>query len=189
MSLTAKRRERRFYKLSAAILCLFVLASTQIFATAKTKLKDGRVIAKSAGAVMLTPEGVRVAVQLVPEERQKSQSLSARIAQLAPGKSLYLVFKNLQTEKQPGELYHVYLNVEPGKSPNKGEPPAGVLNFYNARKEPRADIFFSFDVTDALRKLSAEKQLTESLTLTIIPAEQPEAGAVPTVGRIELVEQ
>ncbi len=187
MSLTAKRTERRFYKLSAAILCLFVLASAQIFATGKTKLKDGRVIAKSAGSVTLNPEGVRVAVQLVPEERR--QSLSARIAQVAPGKSLYLVFKDLQTEKQPGELYHVYLNVEPGKTPSKAEQPAGVLNFYNARKDPRPDVFFSFDVTDALRKLSAEKQLSESLTLTIIPAEPPAAGAVPTIGQIELVEQ
>jgi hypothetical protein len=185
MSLTAKRTERCFYKLSAVILCLFVLASAHIFAIGKTKLKNGTVIAKSPGAVMLTPEGVRVAIELVPEERQKNQSLQARIARLAPGKSFYLVFKNLQTDKQPGELYHVYLNVEPGKSPNKADQPAGVLNFYNARKDPRADeIFFSFDVTEALRKLS-----TETLTLTIIPAEPPEAGAVPSIGQIELVEQ
>lgn len=187
MSLTAKRTARRFYKLSAVILCFFVLTGTQIFATGKTKLKDGTVIAKTTGAVTLNPEGVRVAVQLVPAERR--QSLSARIAQLAPGKCLYLVFKNLQTEQQPGELYHVYLNVDPGKTPNKSEQPAGVLNFYNARKDPRTDVFFSFDVTDALRKLSAEKQLTDSLTLTIIPAEPPAAGAVPTIGQIELVEQ
>jgi hypothetical protein len=169
------------------ILCLFVLASTQIFATGKTKVKDGTVIAKSTGVVVLKPEGVRVAVELVPEER--SQSLSAHIAKLAPGKCLYLVFRNLQTDKQPGELYHVYLNIESGKTPNKSEQPAGVLNFYNARKEPRADFFFSFDVTEALRKLSAEKQLTEALTLTIIPTEPPVAGAVPTIGQIELVEQ
>ena len=189
MSLTAKRTERCFYKLSAVILCLFVLASAQIFATGKTKLKNGTVIAKTTGAVTLKPEGVRVAIELVPEERQKSPSLSARIAKLAPGKSFYLVFKNLQTDEQPGELYHVYLNVEPGKTPNTSDQPAGILNFYNARKEPRADVFFSFDVTEALRKLSAEKQLAESLTLTIIPAEPPAAGAVPTIGQIELVEQ
>ena len=187
MSLTAKRTEHRFYKLSGVILCLFVLASAQIFVTGKTKVKDGTVIAKSTGTVVLKPEGVRVAVELVPEERR--QSLSARIAKLAPGKSLYLVFRNLQTEKQPGELYHVYLNIEPGKTPNKGEQPAGVLNFYNARKESRADFFFSFDVTDALRKLSADKQLAEPLTLTIIPAEPPAAGVLPTIGQIELVEQ
>ena len=183
MSLTAKRAERRFYRLSAVILCLFVLAS----AHGKTQLKNGTVIAKTTGAVTLKPEGTRVAVELVPGE--KGQSLSARIAKLAPGKSLYLVFKNLQTDNQPGELYHVYLNVEPGKTPNTSEQPAGVLNFFNARKDPRADVFFSFDVTEALRKLSAEKQLPESLTLTIIPAEPPAAGAVPTIGQIELVEQ
>ncbi len=189
MSLTAKRTEHYVYKLSAVILCLFVLASAQIFATGKTKLKNGTVIAKTTGVVTLKPEGVRVAVELVPEERQKSASLQARIAKLASGKCFYLVFKNLQTNEQPGELYHVYLNVEPGKTPNTSDQPAGVLNFYNARKEPRADVFFSFDVTEALRKLSAEKQLAESLTLTIIPAEPPAAGAVPTIGQIELVEQ
>jgi hypothetical protein len=189
MSLTAKRTERCFYRLSAVILCQFVLMSAPIFVTGKTKLKNGTVIAKTSGAVTLKPEGVRVAVELVPEERQKNQSLSARIAKLGPVKSFYLVFKNLQTDKQPGELYHVYLNVEPGKTPNTSDQPDGVLNFYNARKEPRPTLFFSFDVTEVLQKLSAQRQLTESLTLTIIPAEPPAAGAVPTIGQIELVEQ
>ena len=189
MSLTAKRTEPRFYKLSAVILCLFVLPSAEIFAAGKTKLKNGTVIAKTTGAVTLKPEGVRVTLELVPEERQKSQSLSARIAKLGSGKCLYIVFKNLQTNEQPCELYHVYLNVEPGKTPNTSDQPDGVLNFFNARKDARADVFFSFDVTETLRKLSAEKQLAESLTLTIIPAEPPAAGAVPTIGQIELVEQ
>jgi hypothetical protein len=189
MSLTAKRTERSFYKLSAVILCLFVLVSAPIFAAGKTTLKNGTVIAKSTGAVTLKPKGVRVSVDLVPEERQKNRSLSARIAKLSPGKSFYLVFKNLQTDKQPGELYNVYLNVEPDKTPNTSEQPDAVLNFYNARKEPRTDLFFSFDVTEVLQKLSSERQLAESLTLTIIPAEPPAAGAVPTIGQIELVEQ
>ena len=190
MNLSAKRAEGHFYKLTGLALSLFVLVSVQTFWAAKSKLKNGTVIARSAGSVGLKPEGVRISLELTPAERQKSQSLCARIAKPAAGKSLYLVFRNLQTLKQPGEVYHVYLNLAEGKKPDKADQPVGILNFYNAGKtEPRTDLFFSFDVTDVLKKLIAEKQLSEPLTITIIPAERPSEDVVPTVGQIELVEQ
>jgi hypothetical protein len=154
-------------------------------------LTNNTVIAKSLGAAALKPEGVRVAVELVPEERRKSQSLAARIEKLPEGKCLYLVFKNLQTAKQPGELYHVYLNLKEGEKPGEADHPVAMLNFYNfGGNAPRgSDMFFSFDVTEALKKLAAGNQLSEGLTLTIIPAQPPAEGVVPTVGQIELVEQ
>ena len=184
---------RGFYTLWWTVLCVSILVSVQAFAASKHKLTNNTVIAKSLGAGALKPEGVRIAIELVPEERRNSQSLAARIEKLPAGKSLYLVFKNLQTTKQPGELYHVYLNLKEGEKPAETERPAGMLNFYNfggnAPREPRSDVFFSFDVTEALKKLAANKQLSEPLTLTIIPAQPPAEGVVPTVGQIELVEQ
>lgn len=190
MSLSGKTAERHFYTLSGLVLCLFVLAAAEAFAVGKSKLQKSTVIAKSAGTTALTPAGVRVSLELSPAERQKSQSLAVRIAKLAPGKSLYLVFRNLQTLAQPGEIYHVYLNAAEGKKPAKADRPVGFLNFYNAGKtQRRSDRFISFDVTETLRKLIAEKQLSEPLTVTIIPAERPAEGAIPTVGQIELVEQ
>jgi hypothetical protein len=131
--MTLRRAEsgRGFQTLWWTVLCVSILFSVQVLAANKYKLANNTVIAKSLGAAALKPEGVRVPVELVPEERRKSQSLAARIAKLPPGKSLYLVFKNLQTAKQ----------------------------------------------------------LSEPLTLTIIPAEPPAEGVVPTVGQIALVEQ
>lgn len=191
MTLRRAESDRGFYTLWFAVLCVSILGTVQAFAANKRKLTNNTVIAKSLGAAALKPEGVRIAVELVPEERRKSQSLAARIAKLPQGKSLYLVFKNLQTTKQPDELYHVYLNLEEGKKPGEGDRPAGVLNFYNfGVNAPRgSDMFFSFDVTEALKKLAAANQLCEPLTLTIIPAQPPAEGVVPTVGQIELVEQ
>lgn len=187
MNLSAKRAERHFYRLSALVLCLFALVT---FGAAKSTLKNGTVIAKSPSAVALKPEGVRVSLELTPAERQKSQSLSARIAKPASGKSLYLVFKDLQTLKQPGELYNVYVNLAEGAKPDNADQPVGTLNFYNAGKtQPRSDLFFSFDVTEVLEKLIAEKQLSEPLTITIIPAERPAAGVIPTIGQIQLIEE
>ena len=192
--MTSRRAEsgRGFYTLWWTVLCVSILVSVQAFAASKSKLTNNTVIAKSLGAAALKPEGVRIAVELVPEERRTSQSLQARIAKLAPGKRLYLVFKNLHTTKQPDELYHVYLNLEEGKKPSETDRPAGMLNFYNFggnAPRPGSDMFFSFDVTEALKKLAAGNQLSEPLTLTIIPAQPPSEGAVPTVGQIELVEQ
>jgi hypothetical protein len=191
--MTSRRAEsgRRFYTLSWTVLCVSILVTVQAFAASKHKLTGNTVIAKSLGAVTLKPEGVRVVVELVPEERRKSESLAARIANVPQGKSLYLVFKNLQTTKQPGELYHVYLNLKEDEKPGASDRPAGVLNFYNfVGNAPRgSDQFFSFDVTEALQKLAAAKQLSEPLTVTIIPAQPPAEDIVPTIGQIELVEQ
>jgi hypothetical protein len=178
-----------FYTIWCIALCLFVTSGVSGFAASKRQVSNSTVIAKSAGATALKPEGVRVPVELVPEERRKSQSLSARIAKLPAGKRFYLVFRNLQTTKQPGEIYNVYLNLEEGKTPTTTDLPVGAINFYNFEQKPRSDAFFSFDVTEVLKKLAAAKQLSEPLTVTIIPSEPPAEGAIPTVGQIELVEQ
>lgn len=177
------------YKISLIALCLVVVAAVQVFAAGKRKVTTTTVIAKSSAAVALKPGGVRVCLELV----RKNQSLLSRIANLPAGKSVYVVFKSLHTSTQPGTLYNIYLNLEDGKTPTTADAPAGTLNFYNfggsEQQKNKADAFFSFDVTEALRKLAASKQLSEPLVLTIIPVEPPAEGAVPTVGQIELVEQ
>ena len=163
------------FKIPSLALCLFLVSGV-----------PSTLIAKSSGAVALKPEGVRVQLELV----RKNESLSARIAKLPAGKSLYVVFKSLHTLKQPGTLYNVYLNLEEGKTPTTADTPIGTLNFYNfggsEQKKSKPDAFFSFNVTGALKKLGAS---TEPLFVTIIPAESPAEGALPSVGQIELVEQ
>ena len=173
---------RRVYTIALILLALVSVSA------AKRKSTNATVIAKSSAAAALKPEGVRVAIELVADERRNNQSLASRIAKVPSGKSLYLVFKNLNTPKQPEELYNVYINLEEGKTPTAADTPAGTINFYNFARKSSSDAFFSFDVTEALKKLVAEKRLSD-LVITIVPAEPPAEGVVPTIGQIELVEQ
>ena len=169
------------------IIALVLLALVSV-PVSSAKSTNGTVIAKSPGAAALKPEGVRVSIELVADQRRNNQSLASRIAKVPSGKSLYLVFKNLNTAKQPEELYNVYINLEEGKTPTSSDTPAGTINFYNFARESSSDTFFSFDVTEALKKLVAEKRLSD-LVITIVPAAPPAEGVVPTIGQIELVEQ
>jgi hypothetical protein len=178
---------RRVYTIGCIVLILLALVGVQV--SAKRKSTNATVIAKSPGAVVLKPEGVRASIELVAEERRNNQSLASRIAKVPSGKSLYLVFKNLQTPKQPEELYNVYVNLEEGKTPSASDTPAGTINFYNFARKPSSDAFFSFEVTDVLKKLVSEKRLSEPLVVTIVPAAPPAEGVTPTIGQIELVEQ
>ena len=177
------------YKISSIALFLFILAGVQAVAAGKRKLTNGTVIAKTERAVALKAEGVRVPLELV----RKNQSLAERIAKRSSGKSLYVVLKNIQATKQPDGLYHVYLNLEEGKKPTAAETPVGTINFFNFggswEGKTRSDVFFSFNVTEALNKFVAEKRLSEPLTVSIIPAQQPSEDAAATIGQIELVEQ
>jgi hypothetical protein len=173
---------RRFYIIT---LVLLALVSVPV---SSAKSTNGTVIAKSSGIAALKPEGVRVSIELVADERRNNQSLASRIAKVPSGKSLYLVFKNLNTPKQPEELYNVYINLEEGKTPTSADTPAGTINFYNFARKPSSDAFFSFDVTEALKKLVAEKRLSD-LVITIVPAAPPAQSVVPTIGQIELIEQ
>ena len=167
------------------IALVIALVSVQV---SSAKSTNATVIAKSSVAAALKPEGVRVSIELVADERRNNQSLASRIAKVPSGKSLYLVFRDLNTPKQPEELYNVYINLEEGKTPTAADTPAGTINFYNFARKASADAFFSFDVTEALKKLVAEKRLSD-LVITIVPAAPPAEGVVPTIGQIELVEQ
>jgi len=179
---------KRFYTIWFIGLCLFVPAGIQGLAASKQKLNTATVIAKSLGAVALKREGARIPLELV----RKNQPLSDRIGKRAAGKSFYLVLKNIRSLKQPDAVYQVYLNLEEGKKPTD-ETPVGVLNFYNFggswEGKTRTDVFFSFDVTEAMNKLRSDKRLSEPLTVTMIPGESPAEDAAATIGQIELVEQ
>ena len=154
------------------------------------KTVDSKVILKSRGQTALKPEGVHVALEPVTGENRKG-SLAARVGKLRNNRRLYLVFKDLHANNPPEVIYQVYLNLPKDKSDANHESHAvGTLNFYASQYgAPRPDFFFSYDVTDTLRSLLARKQLSEPLVVTIIPTHQPVKGSVPTIGRIQLIEQ
>ena len=141
-----------------------------------------------------------VAVTLAPA----GQPLSQQLESLAPGKSLYLVVRGLTATEAPGVLYSVYLDLPAGARPAENDPhKVGIIHFFNARPPGAANapdaespvntdaekVFFSFDVTPAVRALRERGGLQEATTLTFIPDGQPVPSARAVVGHLELVEQ
>jgi hypothetical protein len=103
-----------------------------------------------------------------------------------------LILRGLRAIGQPGVLYHLYLNLPAGTVPAGDDVRhVGIINFYAAETGDDADpdrIFYSFDITDAVRVLRARGLLRDSkLTVTFNPAGSPEPGVKTVVSRIELV--
>jgi hypothetical protein len=151
---------------------------------------DSKIIAKARGPVALKPEGVRVALEPATSEARKI-SLAAQIAKLRNNRRLYLVIRDLRAENPPESIYQVYLNLPSDNKIDRDKTNSvGSINFYASQSgATRSDFFFSYDITDTLKTLLAQKLLTEPLTVTIIPAGEPAVGSVPTVGQIQLIEQ
>jgi tyrosinase len=132
-----------------------------------------------------------VAVTLAPVSGNAA-SLSARVATVRQDRKVYLVARGLGTNEQPEVVYQIYLALPQGAAPKPDGPHyVGSLNFFNAtsgsaRSDPR---FYSFDVTDLLKKLQSDKSLGDAATVTIVPADKPRASAKPVIGEIALVEQ
>jgi hypothetical protein len=157
-----------------------------------------KILARSAGAVAL---GAGPVVVPLPST---GASLATRLDILAPGRSLYLVVRGLTATEAPGVLYSVYLDLPAGARPAANDPrQVGIIDFFSARppgapNAPDAEspintdaekMFFSFDVTPAMRALRQKGQLPEEATLTFIPQGSPVPTAKAVVGRLELVEQ
>jgi tyrosinase len=151
-----------------------------------------------AGAVELSGAPVQVNLESPPGPEAGQLPLSKHVKQLKPGRRLYVVAKNLRADVQPGVVYHVYFDLPAGATPEPGKRDphyVGTLNFFDAHDhEGGAEAagiakFRSFDVTLVAKRLQATNRLSTKPTLTIAPANQPEAGAKPVVGEITVVEQ
>ena len=141
---------------------------------------------------------MQVTLEAPPGPEGATVSLKDRVRQLKPRKHLYVIAKNLRADVQPGVLYHVYFDLPAGTRPKPGKSDPhyiGTLNFFNAMTAdhgPEAmatDTFVSFDATRVARNLHLTKRLSNKPSLTIAPANEPEAGARPVVGELTVVEQ
>jgi hypothetical protein len=112
-------------------------------------------------------------------------------------KRTYLVLKNLHTWKQPEVLFHVYVLPMGGGAPSR-ERYAGNINFFDAEfhdhgRGAKADLlgenFYSFDVTEVLRRIEAAGGSREGLQVLIMPAGRPRAGAGAMVAAIDLIQR
>jgi tyrosinase len=149
--------------------------------------------------VPLTAQTTRLAMTAAKVPQAPPEPFTAHVARLAPEKSIYLVIKNLQSDVHPGVTYQVFLDLPSGKSPNEASAHrVGTINFFGtatqhalaaAGQMQMNSKFFSFDITDIVKGLQANKLLQDKPVVTIVPAGKPAADAKPVVGEISIQEQ
>jgi hypothetical protein len=115
----------------------------------------------------------------------------ARVAVSLPkarsARRLYVVVRGLRVDADPGVLYHLYLDLPAGAKPAANDPRfIGTINFYGVPPNASPDrAFFSFDITDAARKLRSRKDTT----VTFVPGGPAAPGAKVTIARVEITEE
>lgn len=154
-----------------------------------------------SGPVRLGTTPVTVNLEPTPSVGAGASDIRPRVRSLKSGHRLYLVLRNLQTDLQPGVLYNVYLELPASASARVSKArQVGSIHFFDSGADHvghdsdaaaggAPDKFFSFDITDLAKSLTAKGQLSAKPQVTIVPAGQPESSAQPVVGDISIVEQ
>lgn len=164
-----------------------------IFAQSAQSMQSPKeiVLAASTQAVELTAKPVRV--KLVSGESDKNTNLGQILESLPASRNVYLVVTGLRAVKQPGTLFHLYLDLPEGVTPSPGNAwHIGSINFYNAVPVPdapkdRPASPISIDITGVLRNLRSSQKLTSVSTVTVMATHPLEAGSEPMIGHIAIV--
>jgi hypothetical protein len=148
------------------------------------------VLAASTQSVELTANPVRV--KLTSEMSDKNTTLDQMLESLPASRNVYLVVTGLHAVKEPGTLFHLYLDLPEGVTPKPDNAwHIGSINFYNAVPVPDApkdkpESPVSIDITNVLRNLRSSQKLTPETTVTIMPTRPLEAGSEPIIGHITI---
>jgi len=146
--------------------------------------------------IPLTAQTTRLAMTTAKVPQAPQEAFTAHVAKLAPDKRVYLVIKNLRSDTHPGVTYQVFIDVPSGRSLNQASAHrVGTINFFGAvthhevaPNQPDSK-FFSFDITDIVKGLQANKLLQDKPVVTIVPSGKPAADAKPVVGEVSILEQ
>jgi hypothetical protein len=112
----------------------------------------------------------------------------------AASSHVFLRIKDLRAQKQPGVLFHIYLDLPAGAHPRKDDPRyVGTFNFFNAamgtEPPPGSSQALAFDLRPVVQELRAKGMLSKQTTITILPVGVCEAESRPSIGRLELIEE
>jgi tyrosinase len=178
---------RRCLVIAAIALVLVVPGcSAAAECVARSNPMEKRVLA-AARPVVLGSAPTRVALAPIVTD----ETLASRTVLLRQGRRLYLLIRGLRVDADPGVIYNVYLDL-----PARAKPVAndrrhiGIINFYGVPPGSSPDrVFFSFDITEAVRTLRSRKSLPDTTTVTFYPGGQAASGASVTVARLEITEE
>jgi hypothetical protein len=148
------------------------------------------VLAASPRAIELTSTPVRVTLV---SGNDTNKNLGQILQSLPASRGLYLELTGLQAIKQPGTLFHLYLDLPENVAPNPTNAwHIGSINFYNAVPGPDAPKNMpasptTIDIDGVLRNLSSTQKLTPDSTITIVATHAPEAGSKPMIGHMAII--
>lgn len=160
--------------------------------------------AKAARDVALGTAPVVVTLDLVrgTNEAAVKPTLLETVQKLPDSRRLYVVLRGLEAQAQPEVLYSAYIGVAGKEASVTEENFLGTFSFFDALKLDHGDgghaahgadgdggKFYSFDATDVLKRLGADKSLGENPTVVIVPVGEPASAARPVVATIELQQQ
>src|SRR6478752_4361142 len=154
------------FTLALLFVCSGMLASKRAQSMQSSK---ETVLAASARAIELTATPVRV--KLVSGKSDANTNLGQILQSLSPSRSLYLELDGLQAVKQPGTLFHLYLDLPQHVAPKPGNAwHIGSVNFYNAVPGPDAPKdkpapVTTIDIAGVLRNLRSSQKLTSDSTI------------------------
>lgn len=175
-----------------ALILLFVCSGMLASKRAQSMQSSKEtVLAASARAIELTATPVRV--KLVSGKSDANTNLGQILQSLSPSRSLYLELDGLQAVKQPGTLFHLYLDLPQHVAPKPGNAwHIGSINFYNAVPGPDApkdkpSLPTTIDIAGVLRNLRSSQKLTADSTITIMATHPPEAGSKPMIGHMAII--
>src|ERR1041385_3129867 len=177
----------------AGIALAVLLAYSGIFAAHSAQdmqSPTATVLAASSQPVELTATPGRV--KLTSGTGDKNTGLDQMLESLPASRNIYLVITGLHAVKEPGTLFHLYVDLPEGVTPKPDSAwHIGSINFYNAVPVPDApkdkpELPVSIDITGILRNLHYSQKLTPDTTVTIMPTRPREAGAEPMIGHIAI---
>ena len=153
-------------------------------------------IAASTTKAELGAAATTLTIRRLPGVTQDANILG--LASTSSSLRTFLVLKDLHTWKQPETLFHVYL-APSGNGVSKNAY-VGAINFFDAEFHDHGggsaldsalgENFFSFDVTDLLRRYERSGvKARDALSLTIVPGGQPRKDAGAMIASVELVRQ
>ena len=182
--------ESRSLIVVAALMTLGLVTPASVLTREATgfQIDKPEILTSVESPVVLRTRPERFEFELTKDSSGGRNLLSILTA--SQNRHVHLVMRNFQVEVDPGVLYAVHLAHGPKKSKTTRKWLVGHINFYNAGQlTTRNDVFFSFDVTETLRKISEHHRSTDKLALFITPTGEAEPSSKVTIGLVQLVVQ
>jgi tyrosinase len=154
--------------------------------------------AAASRPISLSSEPIRVSLHMAaPVGAARTPSFAEHLQALKPDRKLYIEFKGLKAQEQPGVIYNVYLDLPPNPTADDLKSHyIGAVNFFDklpmANAKPGEHVGGSrsaiLPLAPVAKTLLAGKQLLDKPVVTIKPLGTPNDAAAPTIDEVRVVE-